>query len=170
MKIVVVTGGNYKSFYLNCFVKLRACDLLIFNYGIIYDYVVETEILHNAVVTNELMMLSHKLKCPVVAGVYVVSKERKQSIIVCDGEKIHIFDAHQGATVYTKYKTFCIGVEGISLCKHNKIVLGDKRLYPSSEHCSKNKVYLFCDRFGVSLVENKTFKRFFSKYAQIILK
>ena len=64
VKIVVVTGGNYKSFYLNCFVKLRACDLLIFNYGIIYDYVVETEILHNAVVTNEYMSFQKNASNP----------------------------------------------------------------------------------------------------------
>lgn len=170
MKIVVVSGGNYKGFYLNCLIKLRSCNLLIFNFGIIYDYVVEDEILHNAVVTNELMMLSHKLRCPVVAGVYVVSKERKKSIIVCDGEKIHIFDALEGGVVTADNKIFAIGVGGTNFHRCNKIILGDKRLYPNLEHCSKNKIYLFCDGYGVGLVENKTFKRFFSKYAQIILK
>ena len=37
MKIVCVSGGSYKSFYLNYYVNLKSCDLLIFNYGIIYD-------------------------------------------------------------------------------------------------------------------------------------
>ncbi len=170
MKIVVVSGGNYKSFYLNCFLKLHKCDLLVFNFGIIYDYVIEDEILHNAVVTNELMMLSNKLRCPVVAGVYVVGKMRRQSIIVCDGEKIHISSINDGAIVTIKNKIFTIGVEGISGYKHNKIILSKKRLYPLIEHCAKNKVYLFCDGYGVSVIEDKTFKRFFSKYAQIILK
>ena len=50
MKIVCVSGGTYKSFYLNYCIKLRQCDLLLFNFGIIYDYVVSEELLKNAIV------------------------------------------------------------------------------------------------------------------------
>ena len=60
MKIVCVAGGSYKSFYLNYVTKLKKCDLLIFNFGILYDYDIHDELMGKGVVTKELMNLSNR--------------------------------------------------------------------------------------------------------------
>ena len=53
MKIVCVVGGSYKSFYINHFRNIQSCDLLVFNFGILYDYDMKEELLGSAVVTYE---------------------------------------------------------------------------------------------------------------------
>ena len=171
MKIVCVAGGSYKSFYLNYFVKLYKCDLLVFNFGIIYDYDICDELTRQSIVTRELMMLSKKLRCIVVAGVNVVFKEKvDKSIIVCDGEKIHISKAKTGAKICIRKTCFIIGDENTEYKSNNKIILSSKRIYPNIEHCSKRKIYIFCDKFGVCLIEKGKLKRKFHKFSKIILK
>ena len=75
MKIVCACGGSYKSFYLNYFINLKSCDLLIFNFGIIYDYNLENETRGDRIVNKELSMLSKKLNATIVAGVNIIDKE-----------------------------------------------------------------------------------------------
>ncbi len=171
MKIVCVAGGSYKSFYLNYFNKINKCDLLIFNFGIIYNYDIKEELLGNAVVTKELMSLSKALHCIVAAGVFQTNKNLKtKSIIVCDGDKIHLAQSKIGIPLHIGNKSFLIGDETANFYKHNKIVLCSKRLYPDETHCSKSKIYLFIDHFGVSFIENKKQSRKFNKISKIILK
>ncbi len=171
MRIVAVSGGSYKSFYINCFLKLKKCDLLIFNFGIIYNYVVEDELLKSAIVTKELLQLASKLNATVVAGVFVVSKKRRQkSIIVCDGDKIEIQPANKGVLVCLKKCQFFVGDESANCLRYNKIVLSGKRIRPKIEHCSPKKCYVFCDNYGTTFVQNGKFERKFNKYSKIILK
>lgn len=171
MKIVCVSGGNYKSFYLNYFIKLRQCDLLLFNFGIIYDYVVSEELLKNAIVTKELMFLSKKLNAMVVAGVFVNNNnERIKSIIVCDGDKIHLNNIKKGAKISFKNITFIVGDENTNYLHYNKIVFSKNKIIPNLNNCSKRKIYLFCDKSGVSLVQKGEFERKFNKYSKFILK
>ncbi len=171
MKIICVAGGSYKSFYLNYFIKLNKCDLLVFNFGIIYDYDICQELLKQSIVTKELMSLSNKLKTIVVAGINVISKDKNtKAIIVCDGEKINIVDAKIGAKIFIKGKCFVVGAENTNYKNYNKIVLSKKRIYPILSHCSKRKIYLFCDNFGVCIIENGILKRKFNKFSKFILK
>lgn len=171
MKIICVAGGSYKSFYFNYFVKLRRCDLLIFNFGIIYDYDICNELTRFGIVTRELMALSKKLHSVVVAGVNVVFKGKvNKSVIVCDGEKIHINKVKTGAKICIKKTHFIIGDETTDYKSNNKIILCSKRIHPNLERCSKRKIYIFCDKFGVYLVENGKLKRKFNKFSKIILK
>ncbi len=171
MNIVCVSGGSYKSFYLNHFIKMKKCDLLIFNFDIIYDYVVKDELLKDAVVTKELLMLSKKLNSVVVAGVYVVNKEgKKKRIIVCNGDKIEICSIVFGAKIFICNKSFIIGDEKTKYFKENKIILSKKSVYVNLFNCAKNKIYIFCHARGASLVVNKKIKRKFNKYSKFILK
>ena len=170
MRIVCVAGGSYKSFYLNYFSKLSRCDLLIFNYGIIYDYNTFNELLGDAVVTKELMNLSQTLHCVVAAGVYVVGAERVKSIIVCNGDKIQLDKAALGARIHIKNQTFIVGDESTDYKKANKIILCNKRIEPNVLHCSLRKIYIFCDKFGVNFVQKQKLTRKFNKYSKIILK
>lgn len=171
MKIVCVAGGSYKSFYINYAVKLRKCDLLIFNFGILYDYNIKEEVLGNAVLTNELLALSKKLNCTIVAGVFVVNnKERKKAIIVCDKDKIHLSSLKYGARIYVNNREFVAGDRNTNYLNFNKIVLTDKRLDLKLSNCSKRKLYIFCDKYGVNFVINKKMERKFCKYSKIILK
>ena len=171
MRIVCVAGGSYKSFYINCFLKLKKCNLLIFNYGIIYNYNTKAELLGDALVTKELMSLAKALRCLVVAGVFVENFNKKtKSIIVCNGDKIQIENAKQGAKIMVGNKSFIVGDELTDYKKQNKIILCNKRIEPNLTHCSKRKIYVFCDKFGVSIVQNKKKTRKFYKYSKFILK
>ena len=170
MRIVCVAGGSYKSFYLNYFSKLSRCDLLIFNFGIIYDYNTFNELMGDAIVTKELMNLSQSMHGVVVAGVNVVGAEKVKSIIVCDGDKIQLDKAISGARVHIKNHTFIVGDEHTDYKKANKIILCNKRIEPNLTHCSKRKIYIFCDKFGVNFVQNQKIIRKFNKYSKFILK
>ena len=171
MKIVCVSGGSYKSFYINHFVKMKKCDLLVFNFNIIYDYVVEDELLKGAIVTKELMMLSKRLKTVVVAGVYCVTNEgRKKSLITCNGDKIEICSIEYGAKIFVSNNCFVVGDRTTKFLQNNKIILSEKDIYANLLNCSKNKIYIFCHSRGVSLIVNKKIKRKFNKCSKFILK
>ncbi|MBE5741681.1 MAG: hypothetical protein E7351_04065 [Clostridiales bacterium] len=171
MKIVCVAGGSYKSFYINCCLRLRKCDLLIFNFDIIYDYVIKDEILGNGVVTKEILLLADRLKCTVLAGVNVIRGNKKsKAILSCDGEKICIHSISSGAKIFIKGKNFVVGDRTTNYGKLNKIILTDRRVYPNVSSCSRCKIYIFCDKFGVDYINNKKLIRNFNKHSKIILK
>lgn len=190
MKIVCVSGGSYKSFYLNHFVKIKHCDLLIFNFGIIYDYVVKDELLDYGVVTKELLSLSNALKAVVVAGVNVVQNGKTQkSLIVSDGEKIYLSSLKLGVKVCLnedngknssvnlknrQYRghifnnQFVVGCKSTNFGSCNKIVFTEQTIKPNIAHCNPNKIYIFCNKFGVNVVKNKQNLEF--KYKVNIIK
>ncbi len=160
MKIVCVCGGSYKSFYLNCFVKLKKCNLLLFNFGLFYDYVVGDELLKTGVVTKELLMLARQLNAYVVAGTYMVANGvRKKVVIVCDGDKVEIVEAQNGAVINLKGTLFCVGDEKVRCTKFNKIILSSNRIKPKLNHCIKQRTYIFMDDYGTTLVKNKNLTR-----------
>ena len=171
MKIVYVAGGSYKSFYLNCFLKLSKLNLLIFNYDILYDYNYSKELLGNNIVTKELMMLSKTLNCVVVAGIYVIrGSEKTKSLILCNGDKLEISKAQTGIEYNYNNVKYIIGDEKTNYKNSCRIVISNKRIYPVKEHCSFNKNYLFCDKHGVTIIQNQNLTRKFNKYSKIILK
>lgn len=171
MKIVCVAGGSYKSFYINHLIKLNRIDLLVFNFDIIYDYVVTDELIGDAVVTKELMSLSKKLNATIVAGVFIVTKRsRKKAIITCDGDKIEICNLVYGSKVMIKNHTFVIGDERTNYKNYDKIILTRSQIKPNLNNCSKHKILIFLDRFGLNLVQNGKMIRNFNKYSKIILK
>ncbi len=171
MKIIFVSGGSYKSFYLNYYLKLNKCDLLVFNFGVIYDYDLRFEAGASAIVKPEMMMLANKLGATVVAGVVVKDNNLKRKcILVCNGEKISLIESNIGAHFRVRNKWFVAGDTNCKAVAENKIILTDERIYPNIQHCSLRKVYLFCDKFGLSVVQKKKLKRNFYKYSKIILK
>lgn len=171
MNIVCVSGGSYKSFYINHFIKMKKCDLLIFNFDIIYDYIVKDELLKDAIVTKELLMLSNKLKTIVVAGVYVINNMcKRKSLLICNGDQIEICSMTSGAKIFIGKKCFIIGDDKTKYGKENKIILTKKSLFINTFNCAKNKIYIFCHAYGTKYVVNKKLKRKFNKYSKIILK
>lgn len=170
MKIICVLGGNYKSFYLNYLKKIKKCDLLVFNYGLIYNYNVKEELLGQATVTKELMSLAKRLNCVVVAGVFVEAEELSKSVILCDGEKVNITPAKDGLKLFLNKKEFIVGDENLKIKGFDKIILSSKKVYPNGHNISALRTYIFCDKFGVTIVKNKKIIRKFNKYSQIILK
>lgn len=178
MKIVCVSGGSYKSFYLNHFSKIKQCDLLVFNFGIIYDYIFKDELYDFGVVTQELNLLAKTLKAIVVAGVFVVKAGKKtKSLIVSDGKKIYLSTFELGvkvclrkqlqkfnnATKKDNYVNFVVGGAKTNYAGSNKIVLNDKPINVKVEHCSNKKIYIFCSNHGVDVVKCKKLTRNFYK-------
>ena len=171
MRIVYIAGGSYKSFYINCFLKLKKCNLLIFNYGIIYNFNTLAEQSNKAVVSNELMAVSQALHCTVVAGVIEENLNKKtKCIIVCKGNKIWLKKASDGAKIVVAKRSFIVGDALTDYKKQNKIILCNSQIKPNLAHCSKRKIYVFCDKFGVNIVQNKKKTRKFYKYSKFILK
>ena len=170
MKIICVTGGSYKSFYLNYLKLIKKCDLLVFNYGIIYNLNKKDGCLQDDIVKKELLFLARKLSCVVVAGVIVEGKKKFKNIICCDGEKLSIYPSSIGIKISFNSKQIAIGDERMKSQKIDKIVLTNKRIHPNARHCSKKRTYIFCDNFGLTLLKNKKITRNFNKYSKIILK
>ena len=176
MKIVCVAGGSYKSFYLNHFSKLKRCDLLLFNFGIIYDYVCENETI-DGVVSSELHHLANDLGAVVVAKVNIIKNGVKsKGIIVSNGKQIFISNLKLGVKVclnnwhkgQNKIQQFIIGGRNTDFSNCHKILLSDQPIHPNVLHCSNNKIYIFCNKKGVEVVKNKTL--FKNNYKVAILK
>ena len=115
MKMVFVCGGSYKSFYLNFLKKMSKCDLLVFNFGIIYNYNIKEELLGEGIVSKELFMLSKTLGTVVVAGVYVEGRVLRKSLIICDGEKLNIVPAFEGVKCFIGKTEVVVGDEKLRL-------------------------------------------------------
>lgn len=153
MKLVCVSGGSYKSFYINYFLKLKRCDVLVLNFGIMYNYNIKDELFGKGVVTKELFLLAKRLNCVVVAGVILESVKNKiKAFVACDGEKISLAKQKDGLIVNIKDTTFLLCGNNTQSRQKNKIVLTEKRVYPCLNHCSNNKLYVFCDKFGTTTV------------------
>lgn len=170
MKIICVSGGSYKSCYLNFLQKIKSCDLLILNYGVLYtlDYAKINEF---DIVKDEMRMLSSRLHCKIVAGVFVKSGDRTyQSILLLDNNSLEIFGTHSCKTISVKNHKFSLCTNGNYSANCDKIILSTKRIHPNLSHCSRRRKYIFCDNFGVTIVEKKKLKRKFYKYSKIILK
>lgn len=171
MKIVFVLGGSYKSFYLNYFLKLTSCDLLVFNFDVLYDVNIEAEHNNKGVVFKELQGLAEKLGCEIVAGVNVVAGGKiKPAIMYFSGGEFKTFNPYFGCRFKLKNKSIVVADDGNNLTADVKIVLSKKRIVPSISHCSNKKIYAFCDQFGINLIENKKLTRKFYKYTTIIIK
>ncbi len=167
MKIICISGGSYKSCYLNYLQKLKFCDLLIINFGVMY--VCNNNTRDNfEIVGNELFLLARRLQAVVVAGIEVVDNNTKRRVLMhCDGEKVIIDN-----TILLKLKKhrFIVCSNKSLVSKYDKIVLSEGRITPNIQHCNYRKRYIFCDSYGVSIVENRKLKRKFYKYSKIILK
>lgn len=168
MKLICVAGGSYKSFYLNYFLHTLSCDLLIFNFDIIYDYDEQEEKEVFPLVSTEIEAISKSLKTKVVAGVKL-KKTGQKALLIYDGGKFEIKDLKFGAKVTIKNKIFVVGNEYTNYGNHHKIVLTQKRIFPNLNHCVRKKIYVFVDKFGVGVVKNKKISRKFCKYSKIIL-
>lgn len=171
MNIVCVSGGSYKAFYLNNFLKLANCDLLVFNFGVFYNINLKSSQIEENVVVKELISLSLSLNCVVVAGVFVENKkDNNKAIIAVCGHKISINKIQKGADIKVNNCEFVVGDENTNYLNNNKIVLSCNRIKPNIKACAKNKIYIFCDSFGLYFVYNKKIERKFNKYSKIILK
>ncbi|MBR6778900.1 MAG: hypothetical protein IKM43_01955 [Clostridia bacterium] len=167
MEIVYVAGGSYKSFYLNYFLRLNKCDLIIFNFGIFYD--LSDKIQENTHVFDEIKMISKKLSSIVVACVYKVKNKQKR-FIVCNADKICEKSTKKSLKYLLNQKIYEIGLQDTIFTNHNKILITKNNIYPNILSCSKHKIYMFCDKFGATVVQNKKLKRKFCKYSKFILK
>lgn len=166
MKIFYVAGGSYKSFYLNCFLKIKYCDLLIFNFDIIYD--IDLKNFKNSVAVSELLELSKALNCIVLAGIKTSDFNRKY-IVYCNAKTGVVY--YSNNTIFKiENKNFYIGIKDVKQNQINKIIITENKFYPNIKNCLEKQVYIFCDKRGVTFVKNKKIIRKFNKYSKFILK
>lgn len=169
MKIVVVSGGNYKNLYLNYLCKLQ-CDLLVINFGVLYDYRVENGY-STKLIKEELLMLAQQNNCVIIAGIYIINKKKKRkAFIESDGEQVAIHNVKHGVKFSFENKKFIIGDRNTCFNGCNIVLLSNKQIAIETLRCSRHKVYVFCDKHGVNCVVNKKLKRKFNKISKIILK
>lgn len=161
MKVICISSGNFNSIYINYLSKLTYCDLLIINFN-----VVKTS---GKYFLKEIKELSKKFSCTVVVGVNFLH-EQKKLIIVDSKGKVAIKLFKLGIKIKKEKRLFFIGPSYIKSKLCNKIILSDEQIKPCVRCCSYNKIYLFCDRFGTTVVKNKKLKRKFNKCSKFILK
>ena len=106
-----------------------------------------------------------------LAGIYVVHNKNKfKYILMCDGKNIKISTISKGVEFKLKNMPFVVGNEKTNYKNSHKIIFLNNQIKPNVLACSKRKIYLFCDNYGISFVKNKKLKRKFNKYSKIILK
>ena len=145
MIIFYVAGGSYNSFYLNYFLHLTKCNLLIFNFGV-FKNISKQEI------TKELIFIANKLKCKVLAG---VEEDFNKKIVICDKLNSSINKINENIKFTVCNREFNVTSDYSIQKSKNKIVFSDKQIIPNIKACSNKKVYLFCDKNGVNFVINK---------------
>ena len=150
MKVVCVSGGSYKSFYINHFLHLKKCDVLIFNFGIIYDY----DKNESSVIKNEFKSIYEKLGCVIVAGVKL-NGENEKFFLVFDGVDLVIHQAKNPIKITRKNADIEVGLYNSLFKSDRRIILSKYRVYPNLNHISKNDCYVFCDSSGASIVISK---------------
>jgi len=171
MVVFFVSGGSYKFFYLNYFLKLKKCDLLIFNYDIFNSVNSKIQIDY---FYNEIKLLGEKLNCPIVVGAKFNTNKTKR-LIYYNLKIIYNFSFKKDITIRLKNKKYLIQPYHKTRLINNrnvfcKIVLSEEKLKVDAKSCSINKKYIFCDKQGLTFVENKKLKRNFNKCSKIILK
>ncbi|MFQ6752019.1 MAG: hypothetical protein ACLRFL_00440 [Clostridia bacterium] len=169
MNIICVAGGSFYSFYINYFLKIKHCDILVFNFEI-FDTLDLKEEMSGSGIIEDIEQLSQRLNCPVVVGVMVKSNGRLYpAILSYYKEMMGISGVRRGLELKIKNKTFIIGVKNTNFRNCNKIILSKDRMYPKLDNFSK-KINIFCDRLGVYIAYKKKLTRKFNKCSKIILK
>ena len=164
MEIIYVAGGSYKSFYINYFLKLKKCDLIVFNYSVFYNINNKQDF---NLVKNEIMQLSSIKNCKIIA---VLKIKDKKVFCFCNKTNFTIFNYNKGFIYKQAKEVFSVGVEYSRINAKNKIIFCDNRYVINLNACSKNKFYMFCYNKKLLCVRNKKIKIIFYKYSKIILK
>lgn len=165
MKIMCVVGGSYKSFYLNYFTKIKNCDLIILNFGIMYDC--SRQIKNFEIVSKELNNIASEANTVVVAVVNMFHQGCIQKCLVCsNGKRLVVASLKTGIKICfsnLSVDDFIVGNQATNYKSLNKIVFCEQKLKPNIAHCSKTKKYIFISEHEIALVTDKTLKFFNNK-------
>lgn len=162
MKFVFVVGGTYKSFYLNELNKIKNASFVVFYHNIFYDFNYEQEIFKDAQVSNELIFLNKKLKCPiVVCGVLNKDGIRRKCFIVCNKGKIKLINYLHDIYLYINKKLILIG----SKIYNNSnafatISIAEKKYNNESNLKYKNNYFIFNKKNVTLITKHKVYKKF----------
>lgn len=165
MNIVCVSGGSYKSIYLNYLIKLKKCDLLIFNFSIFYN-IDKIKKIENSIVGKEIVELSKMLNCTVVVGVII---NKLNYILVCKDGEILLYGNKQLCKIHVGKYDFNVCSEYMQCGVGNKIILSKKPLKLNICSFSKRKIYIFISSNNAVLVQNKKIQRKINKCSNFIL-
>jgi len=166
MRIVCVAGGSYKSFYLNRFLKLNKCDLIVFNFGIFYN--INSKSSNKAkLIFQEIRDLSDCKNCVVVAGVVI---NYNSFFVVCKNKAFKIYPSKYNVKLKVKDKVILITKGNTFSSVKNKIIFTNCKRCVNIKACSPNKNYIFIHDYGIDIVKNRKLKRNFNKCLNFILK
>ena len=166
MRIVCVAGGSYKSFYLNHFLKINKCDLIVFNFGIFYN-IRRSAVNNSKLIFEEIRHLAKCKNCAVVAGVIV---DNNRYFAICQNNKLKIYSSKQQFKLKLADKEFLITQKRVNSFVKNKIIFTDNNNCVNVKACSLSKNYIFIYSRGVDVVVDKKRKRNFCKCSKFILK
>lgn len=172
MRFLFVVGGSYKGFYLNQIGKVGRVDLIVFQQGIIYDFDYAEEYCGNGVVGKELIALSRRFDCPIVAlGYNAFFGKREKCFIVCVNGKISIIPAYKNVNLYIHGKLILISNNPYEIENADKyfsfILLTNKKVQINSNKLAKN--LFICDNNSVTRWQGKSFYKKFRKYCYFSL-
>ena len=150
MKIVFVVGGSYKGFYLNYLKKLNKIDLLIFQEDILYDFNIYDELNTNPTITQEMLTLSKKLNCKIIAVINTnLLGIKKKEILYCDKDKLSLISIDRYLSLFFENKKVVIGCKDIYENSSLTIKIEINNNKPN-KFCTKK--CLICNKHGVIFV------------------
>lgn len=174
MDILCVVGGSYKNFYINVLKNYPNIDLIIFQSGIIYDFVYYDEIFGLSNVSKELATLSKNFSCDILACAKTdLFGDIHKSLIyfskgnICDikneSEILDFSCENIQISASLKYESFLENDNFKILLIEDKFDI-EKYAY---DNVIKNGI--ICDKISANFIKNGEVNRKFQKYCDFIL-
>ena len=135
MRIVCVAGGSYKSFYLNHFLKINKCDLIVFNFGIFYNIRINS-VNNSKLIFEEICHLAECKNCAIVAGVVI---DNNRYFVICKNGELNIYSAKKQAILKLRNKEFLITEKRFDSFVKNKIIFTNNSERVKANACSLRK-------------------------------
>lgn len=160
-----VVGGSYKSFYLNEAPKVNKVDLIVFNQKIFYEFDYEQEYLSNPVVSNELISLNNRFKCPIVVyGESNLLGKKEKCFIICVNQKLSV--VKHCFNVYLFVKNRLVMITNKLRNTNKKIIticFADKSTLSFDKLNNGNNLFI-STKLGVFRLQNGKIYKKFRKY------
>lgn len=174
MDILCVVGGSYKNFYINVLKNYENVDLIIFQSGIIYDFVYYDEIFGLSNVSKELTTLSKNFDCDILACTKtdLFGDIHKSLIYFSKGNICEIKDEAEVLNFFSN------GIQISASLKYESFEENDNFKILLVEDKFDNEKYAFdniikngiiCDKTSANFIKNGEVNRKFQKYCDFIL-
>lgn len=171
MKIGFVVGGSYKAFYINHLKSCYGLDILVFQEGLLYEYDYYNENFGSKIVTREMLNLSNKLNCKIIAKIKTnLFGNLADEILYCDGEKVCVICGDRYLKMIVNKKSVIFSLKNVFFDSADIFIMTTKkRLEIKNNKKIKHSQIFLCDKKGVEYVKGGRIIRKFRKFCYFSL-